>query len=74
MGVSVSTQTTCNMVNSLIESARKWNHSLPPVQFIYDNFDLDFKVAQPTIGRSGTHVSMTSATFAPYATAQMDDL
>lgn len=67
MGISVSTFTTGKMVNSLTVSARQRNKNLPPSMFIYDNFDLDFKVAQPTIGRSGTHVSMTSATFAPYS-------
>jgi hypothetical protein len=74
MGVSVSTQTTRNMVNSLIRSARLRNKGLPPSMFIYDNFDLDFKVAQPTAGKAGTHVSMTSATFALYAGAGLGDL
>jgi len=42
--------------------------------FIYNNFDLDFKVAQPTAGKSGWRVSMTSATFSPYANTYNEDL
>ena len=67
MGVSASTQTTRNMVKSLTKSAIARNKHLPRSMFIYDNFDMDFKVAQPTIGKIGSHTSMTSATFAPYA-------
>jgi len=33
---------------------------------IYNNFDMDFRVAQPHAGHQGTHVSVTAATFAPY--------
>src|SRR5882724_4713607 len=66
MGVSVSTQTTRNMVNSLIKNAQDRNKTLPLTMFIYDNFDMDFKVAQPTVGKSGSHTSMTSTMFAPY--------
>jgi hypothetical protein len=67
IGVSVSTQTTQSMINSLTKSAAYRNKHLPPSMIIYDNFDMDFKVAQPTIGKAGSHTSMTSATFAPYA-------
>jgi hypothetical protein len=74
MGVSVSTQTNRNIVNSLTKSARLRNKNLPDSMFIYDNFDLDFKTAQPTLGNTGTHISMTSATFAPYANCEMADL
>jgi hypothetical protein len=74
MCVSVSTQTTCNMVQSLTKSATERNRHLPPSQFIYDNFDVDFKVAQPTVGSRGSHTSMTSATFAPYADLRPGDL
>ena len=65
--VSVSTQTTCNMVNTLTKSAAQGKKHLPPSMIIYDNFDMDFKVAQPTSRKAGSHTSMTSATFAPYA-------
>lgn len=74
MGASVSTQTTRNMVQSLTKSATEQNQHLPPSQFIYDNFDVDFKVAQPTVGSRGSHASMTSATFAPYADLCPGDL
>ena len=74
MGVSVSTQTNRNIVNSLTQSAWLQNKNLPESMFIYDNFDLDFKAAQPTLGNTGTHISMTSATFAPYANCKMADL
>lgn len=32
---------------------------------------MDFKVAQPTVGSRGSHASMTSATFAPYADSDL---
>lgn len=73
MGVSVSTQTTQNMVNSLMRNARDRNKTLPPTMFIYDNFDMDFKVAQPTDGKSGSHASMTSEMFAPYVAMDSSD-
>ena len=71
MGVSASTQTTWNMVKSLTKSAIVRNKHLPRSMFIYDNFDMDFKVTQPTTGKTGSHTSMTSATFAPYAQGLM---
>ena len=74
MGVSVSTQTNRNIVNSLTKSARLRNKNLPDSMFIYDNFNLDFEVAQATLGNAGKHISMTSATFAPYANCDMADL
>ena len=70
MGVSVSSQTNCNVVNSLTVHAKQRNKHLPPSQFIYNNFDVDLKVAQATAGKGGSHLSMTSATFAPYATIE----
>ena len=41
--------------------------------FIYDNFNMDFKVAQPTAAKVGSHTSMMSATFAPYAQGSMSE-
>jgi len=41
---------------------------------IYDNFDMDFRVAQPHAGHQGTHVSVTAATFAPYVAISPSDL
>ena len=73
MGVSVSTQTTRNMVNSLTRNAQDRNKTLPPTMFIYDNFDMDFKVAQPTVGKSSSHASMTSTMFSPYAAMDSSD-
>jgi hypothetical protein len=67
MGISASTQTTQNMVKSLIKSARARNKHLPHSMFTYNNFDMNFKVAQPTTRKTGSHTSMISATFAPYA-------
>ena len=67
IGVSVLRQPTHNMINSLTKSAAQRNKHLPPSMIIYDDFDMDFKVAQPTVGKAGLHTSMTSATFAPYA-------
>ena len=55
MGVSISMQTDRNMVNSLTKSTWLWNKNLPDLMFIYDNFDLDFKATQPTLGNIGTH-------------------
>jgi hypothetical protein len=74
MGISVLTFTTRTMNNSLTTSAHERNRNLPPSMFIYDNFDLNFKVAQPTIENTGTHVSMTSATFTPYSTSYLSAL
>ena len=67
MGVSALTQTPQNMVKFLTKSAISINKHLPCSMFIYDNFDMDFKVAQPTTGNIGSHTSMMSATFTPYA-------
>jgi hypothetical protein len=67
MGVSASTQTTWNMVKSLTKSAIIRNKHLPHSMFIYDTFNMDFKVVQPTTGKIGSHTSMTSATFTLYA-------
>jgi hypothetical protein len=67
MGVSASTQTIWNMVKSPTKSAIVRNKHLPRSMFIYDNFNMDFKVAQPTAGKICSHTSMTSATFTPYA-------
>ena len=53
IGVLVSTQTTRNMVNSLTKSAAHRNKHLPPSMIVYVNFDMDFKVAQPTTGKAG---------------------
>jgi hypothetical protein len=41
---------------------------------IYDNFDMDFKVAQPVAGHQGLHMSATAATFAPYVDIEPGDL
>jgi len=67
IGVSVSTQTTRNMISSLTKSATHRNKYLPSSMIIYDDFDMDFKVAQPVVGKAGSHTSMTSVTFVPYA-------
>ena len=71
MGISASTQTTRNMVKSLTKSTIIRNKHLPCSMFIYDNFNMDFKVAQPTVTKIGSHTSMTSATFALYAQGSM---
>jgi hypothetical protein len=41
---------------------------------IYDNFNMDFKVAQPIAGHQGTHICVTAATFTPYVDMTMEDL
>jgi len=73
MGVSYLTQTTRNMVKSLTKSAIVRNKHLPHSMFIYDNFNMDFKVTQPTSGKIGSHTSMTSATFTLYAQGSMSE-
>jgi hypothetical protein len=55
------------MINSLTKSAAHRNKHLLPSMIVYVNFDMDFKVAQPITGKAGSHTSMTSVTFAPYA-------
>jgi len=67
MGISALTQTTWNMVKSLTKSAIVRNKQLPQSMFIYENFNINLRVAQPTARKIGSHTSMTSATFTPYA-------
>ena len=74
MGVSVSLGTTRNMIKSLRKHANARLKKLPPSNMIYDNFDMDFRVAQPTAGHQGTHISVTAATFAPYVNVTAEDL
>ena len=74
MVVSVSLGTVQNTVASLCRNANQQLKSLPPGNMIYDNFDMDFKVAQPVAGHQGTHISVTAATFAPYIGTTLDDL
>ena len=74
MGVSVSLGTTQNMIKSLRKHANARLKQLPPSNMIYDNFDMDFHVAQPTVGHQGTHISVTAATFAPYVNVAAEDL
>ena len=62
------------MVKSLCKHANAQLKTLPPCNMIYDNFGMDFKVAQPVAGHQGTHMSVTAATFTPYASATPDDL
>jgi len=73
MGISALTQTTWNMVKSLTKSAIVRYKHLPHSMFIYDNFDMDFKVMQPTARKMGSHTSMTSATFTPYVQGSMSE-
>ncbi|KAL0952555.1 hypothetical protein HGRIS_006811 [Hohenbuehelia grisea] len=74
MGVSVSTTTVHNMVTSLVKSAKLRLQTLPRSNIAYDNFDMDFKVAQPTPGNTGFHWSATSATFIPLRSAEPEDV
>lgn len=74
MGVSVSLGTIRNTVKSLRKNANLRLKNLPPGNMIYDNFDMDFKVAQPVAGHQGTHMSVTAATFAPYIGVNLEDL
>jgi hypothetical protein len=74
MGILASLSTTRNTVKSLQTHENACLKSLPPVNMIYDNFNMDFKVAQPITGRQGLHMSATAATFAPYVDISLDDL
>ena len=74
MGISVSLGSTRNTIKSLRKHANKQLKGLPPGNMIYDNFDMDFQVAQPCGGHQGTHVSGTAATFAPYIGISPSDL
>lgn len=74
MGVSVSLGTTRNTVKSLRKHANARLKSLTHGNMIYDNFDMDFKVAQPTAGHQGWHMSATVATFTPYLDLEPGDL
>jgi hypothetical protein len=62
MGISASLGTVRNTVASLHRNANQRLKNLPPGNMIYNNFDMDFKVAQPVAGHQGTHISVTAAT------------
>ncbi|TFK62851.1 hypothetical protein BDN72DRAFT_929677, partial [Pluteus cervinus] len=67
-GLSVSVSTINRSVESLSkEAAEKVKQSAQTLMasWAYDNFDSMFKVAEPTVGRSSTLVSATSATLIP---------
>ncbi|KAF8869013.1 hypothetical protein CPB85DRAFT_1162090, partial [Mucidula mucida] len=49
MGVSVSLGSIQNMIDSLHAKARKRLESMENCNTIWDNFDMDFATAQPTL-------------------------
>ena len=74
MGISTSLGSTWNTIKSLHKHANARLKALPAGNMIYDNFDMDFRVAQPCAGHQGMHVSVTAATFAPYVAILPNDL
>ncbi|KIJ10208.1 hypothetical protein PAXINDRAFT_86395, partial [Paxillus involutus ATCC 200175] len=67
-GLSISASSINNAVDSLSkESASAVKKSLQTLQtaLAYDNFDIDFKTAQPTVEHQSTFISSTSATAIP---------
>ncbi|KIJ09265.1 hypothetical protein PAXINDRAFT_87714 [Paxillus involutus ATCC 200175] len=67
-GLSISASSIDNAVNSLSkESMCAIKKSVQTLQtvFAYDNFDIDFKTAHPTVEHQSTFVSSTSATTIP---------
>ncbi|KAG1754911.1 uncharacterized protein EDB91DRAFT_1043064 [Suillus paluster] len=67
-GLSVSLSTIYNMVTSISKeiscNIKKEVHTLRAA-FAYDNFDITFNVAQPTLETRSSFISMTSATVIP---------
>lgn len=67
-GLSISLTSIHSVIKSLSrEAAKKVKESVRTLKtaLAYDNFDISFQVAQPTIENRNTFVSMTSATAIP---------
>ncbi|KAG1785761.1 uncharacterized protein HD556DRAFT_1232684, partial [Suillus plorans] len=67
-GLSISVTSIHNAVHSMskeIAANIKQGIRSLKVSFAYDNFDIDFKTSEPTIGHRSTFVSATSATSLP---------
>ncbi|KAG2088261.1 hypothetical protein BD769DRAFT_1372518 [Suillus cothurnatus] len=67
-GLSISLTSIHNAVSSISkEIDSKIKHEVQTLQagFAYDNFDIQFKAAQPTLEHQGCFVSATSATVIP---------
>ncbi|KAG1718684.1 hypothetical protein EDB19DRAFT_1649825, partial [Suillus lakei] len=67
-GLSISLTSIHNAVSSISrEISSKIKHKVRTLQagFAYDNFDIQFKAAQPTLEHRGSFVSVTSATVIP---------
>ncbi|KIJ09297.1 hypothetical protein PAXINDRAFT_24489, partial [Paxillus involutus ATCC 200175] len=67
-GLSISVSSIDNAIESLSnESSLAIRKSIQTLQtaLAYDNFDIDFKTAQPTVEQPSTFVSATSATAIP---------
>ncbi|KAG2134981.1 hypothetical protein BD769DRAFT_1353025, partial [Suillus cothurnatus] len=67
-GLSISLTSIHNAVSSISkEISSKIKHEVRTLQagFAYDNFDIQFKAAQPTLEHRGCFVSATSATVIP---------
>ncbi|KAJ7589756.1 hypothetical protein C8J56DRAFT_1047909 [Mycena floridula] len=67
MGISTSLGSIGNMHSSMIKEAKMRLEALPWSNYVYDNFDMDFKCAETTLENTGSHWSVTSATFVPLA-------
>ncbi|KAG2029678.1 hypothetical protein BDR03DRAFT_880197, partial [Suillus americanus] len=68
VGLSISLMSIHNAVSSISrEISRKIKHEVRTLQagFTYDNFDIQFKAAQPTLEHRGSFVSAMSATVVP---------
>ena len=74
MGVSTSLPTIHNMHDALEKQASRRLKTLPWTNSAFDNFDMDFKTAEPTMQHQGFHWSATSATFTELQLATNYDL
>ncbi len=77
-GLSVSVSSINSAIRSLSsEASRKLRDAARTMEmsFAYDNFDMTFKVAEPTLHHQSTFVSATSATAIPiYGLVNKEDL
>lgn len=72
MGISVSSGSLHNMVNSLSKKVRRRLRSLPHSNTAYDNLDFDFQKGQPTAENIKQHLSISAGTFVPYKNIDHD--
>ncbi|KAG1720152.1 hypothetical protein EDB19DRAFT_1836153 [Suillus lakei] len=75
-GLSLSLSSISNAVTSMSsEISSRIKHAVRSLKsvFAYDNFDINFKMSQPTLQRQTTFISATSATTVPLFGVEDED-